>query len=107
LSNKRDDLVQRLATRTAGSARASSVFGEAVKRDGVTVIPVARARFGFGGGGRGGGGGARVTPLGYIQVDSSGAGFHPIVPPGRLLVVAAGAAAAGLALGFALRRRRR
>jgi uncharacterized spore protein YtfJ len=107
LSNKRDDLVQRLAARTAAAARASSVFGEPVKRDGVTVIPVARARFGFGGGGRGGGGRARVTPVGYIRVDSSGAAFRPIVPPGGLLIAAACGAAAGLALGLAYGRRRR
>jgi len=44
----------RLAERLGASASASSVFGEPVERDGVTVIPVARVRWGVGGGsGRG------------------------------------------------------
>jgi uncharacterized spore protein YtfJ len=52
------DGFSRLAERLGASASASSVFGEPVERDGVTVIPVARVRWGVGGGsGRGPGGG--------------------------------------------------
>jgi uncharacterized spore protein YtfJ len=68
------DGLSRLAERLGASASASSVFGEPVERDGVTVIPVARVRWGVGGGsGRGTGGGrgrgrrrgkADVTELG-------------------------------------------
>ena len=48
------DGFSRLAERLGASASASSVFGEPVERDGVTVIPVARVRWGVGGGsGRG------------------------------------------------------
>jgi len=48
------DGFSRLAERLGASASASSVFGEPVERDGVTIIPVARVRWGVGGGsGRG------------------------------------------------------
>ena len=39
-----------LSDRLGKGARAAAVFGEPVERDGVTVIPVAKARWGFGGG---------------------------------------------------------
>jgi uncharacterized spore protein YtfJ len=54
--------------------RASSVFGAPVERDGVTVIPVARALIGFGGGGderhraEGGGAGGFISPMGFIEM---------------------------------------
>ena len=81
-----DDFVERLAERIAGSTRASAVFGKPVERGGVTVIPVARARWAFGGGGgsdgeqrgSGGGGGGIVSPVGYIEVRKSGVEFKPI-----------------------------
>ena len=44
-------LVERLADKLGSSAHSTAVFGEPVERDGVTVIPVAKARWGFGGGG--------------------------------------------------------
>jgi uncharacterized spore protein YtfJ len=46
-----DNPAERLAEQLGDSVRASAVFGKPVERDGVTVIPVARARFAFGGGG--------------------------------------------------------
>lgn len=60
---------ERLAERIGARAGAAEIFGEPVVRDGVTVIPVARARWGFGGGGskregKEGGGGASVAPAG-------------------------------------------
>ncbi len=54
-----EGLIERLAEKLGSSARASAVFGEPVERDGVTVIPVAKARWGFGGGGGGPRGGRR------------------------------------------------
>ena len=41
---------ERLAETIGAAARASAVFGEPVEGQGVTVIPVARAKWGFGGG---------------------------------------------------------
>src|SRR5262245_38570153 len=74
-----DELIERIGQTVGERAHASTVFGEPVERDGLTVIPVAKARFGFGGGGGsggppgeegsggGGGGGAAVTPIGFIE----------------------------------------
>jgi len=102
-----------LAERIGARVQSSAVFGPAVERDGVTVIPVARARWGFGGGaggdgggeGSGGGGGGVVSPLGYIEVRESGAEFKPIRDP-RLVAVAAAATVcvAGLAARAVWRR---
>jgi uncharacterized spore protein YtfJ len=82
-------LVQRLAERMGATARASAVFGDPVERDGVTVIPVARAAWGFGGGGggepgregSGGGGGSLVAPLGYIEIRDGHAEFRSFHDP--------------------------
>ena len=69
------DGFSRLAERLGASASASSVFGEPVERDGVTVIPVARVRWGVGGGsGRGTGGGrGRGRRRGKADVSELGA----------------------------------
>jgi uncharacterized spore protein YtfJ len=110
-TSERSDLANELLEqigRTVGQrAQASAVFGEPVQRDGLTVIPVAKARFGFGGGGGagtsdgdegsggGGGGGAAVTPIGFIEVREDGAQFKRISTPMDLIpLVAAGAVAA-------------
>ena len=88
-------VVEQLAKQVGAHSHASSVFGEPVKRDGVTVIPVARviAAFGAGAGGGandqhntserggqgfGGGGGYIVTPVGVIEVREEGARFVPM-----------------------------
>ena len=108
------DFVRRLAETMGGTAGVSAIFGPPIERDGVTVIPVARAAFGFGGGiggegeqvGSGGGGGGLSTPLGYIEVRDTGAEFIPIRDP-RLtaVVVSAALGAAALAARACLRRR--
>ena len=82
-----------MAEKLGAVARAATVFGEPVERDGITVIPVAKARWGFGGGagrrkeegsggqeedGAGGGGGVQVTPVGFIEIKQNAANFRPI-----------------------------
>jgi len=75
-----------LAEKLGATARAATIFGDPVERDGLTVIPVAKARWGFGGGagkrrdedGAGGGGGAQVTPVGFIELRNGEAEFRPI-----------------------------
>lgn len=82
-----------MAEKLGAVARAATVFGDPVERDGVTVIPVAKARWGFGGGGgqrkdegsegkqedgAGGGGGVQVTPVGFIEIKKDEARFRPI-----------------------------
>jgi uncharacterized spore protein YtfJ len=102
-----NELLEQIGEKVGRRAHASAVFGEPVQREGVTVIPVARARFGFGGGGGsgrqeggegtggGGGGGASVQPIGFIEVREGDAVFKRITTPMDLLpLVTAGAIAA-------------
>jgi len=88
-----DKFIGTIAEKLGAVARAATVFGEPVERDGITVIPVAKARWGFGGGagfrkdddgdgrqedGAGGGGGVQVTPVGFIEIKNDAANFRPI-----------------------------
>lgn len=105
-----DELLERIGQTVGDKARASTVFGEPVEREGITVIPVAKARFGFGGGGGagsseseegtggGGGGGAVVSPVGYIEVRDGTAEFKRISNPVDVLVLVAAASLGALAV---------
>jgi uncharacterized spore protein YtfJ len=105
-----NELLERIGEAVGSRAQVSAVFGEPVEREGLTVIPVARARFGFGGGGGsgsreadegaggGGGGGASVNPVGYIEVRDGTAEFRRITTPTDLLALALAASAAALTL---------
>lgn len=108
------DLVERIAERLGAQARTTAVFGEPVEREGVTVIPVARAAWGFGGGsggegtdqqGSGGGGGVVAKPVGYIEVRADGAEFRSL-RSSRDDLVAAGIGAGLLLLAASVFRRR-
>jgi uncharacterized spore protein YtfJ len=95
------DFVERLAHMLGVEANASHIFAPPVGRNGITVIPVAKARYGFGGGGGqkrgeggGGGGGAVITPAGYIEISRDGTRYRPIRDP---LIVLAAAVAGGVA----------
>jgi uncharacterized spore protein YtfJ len=103
------DLLEQIGKTVGQRAQASAVFGEAVHQEGLTVIPVAKARFGFGGGGGGGtsdrgdqgsggggGGGAAVTPIGFIEVRGDGAQFKRITSPVDLVSLATAGAIAAL-----------
>jgi uncharacterized spore protein YtfJ len=112
-----DRLVERLVDRIGSRAGVKAVFGEPIERAGVTVIPVARVRWFAGAGagtgpverdqegamagGSGGGGGATATPVGYIEIGSSGATFKTIAEayPSPLFLLAAGVTAAILLRG--------
>ena len=84
--NATDRFMETIAEKLGGAARASTVFSEPIEREGITVIPVAKARWGFGGGighskdedGAGGGGGVQVTPVGFIEITNGHAKFRPI-----------------------------
>ena len=80
-------LVERLAQQLSTSANVQTVYGTPVERDGVTVIPVARASYGFGGGsgtnpsaaeGSGGGAGMHLSPVGYIELKQGSSRFYRI-----------------------------
>jgi len=103
-----DDLLAGLAERVGAKLVTSTVFGEAVARDGVTVVPVAVARFGLGGGsgsdprkgqeGEGGGAGGMVVPAGYIELKDGRSRFVPVVHPARMLALILGALVAVAAI---------
>src|SRR5215470_3114144 len=92
-------LVEKLAEKLGVTARAATIYGDAVERDGVTVIPVAKARWGMGGGGghrrhganegMGGGGGTIVKPVGYIEIREGRSRFRPIWDAGKILGLSA------------------
>ncbi|MEA2294262.1 MAG: hypothetical protein QOE86_1901 [Solirubrobacteraceae bacterium] len=81
-----------MAERLGQTAHASTVFAAPVERSGITVIPVARARYGFGGGtgeeGTGGGGGVMATPCGWIEITDSGSRYRPMRSRARRVVAA-------------------
>jgi uncharacterized spore protein YtfJ len=102
-----NELLERIGQTVGQRAQVSTIFGEAVEREGVTVIPVAKARFGFGGGGGsgtrseenqgaggGGGGGVAVSPIGYIELRDRSSQFKRIFTSTDIvaLVVAASVA---------------
>ena len=101
-----DALLATLAERIGARLSASTVYGEPVERDGVTVVPVAAARFAIGGGGgsdptkgqegEGGGGAGGVAPVGYIELKDGGSRFVPLVHPARMLGLVCCAVLAGL-----------
>src|SRR6266851_1718849 len=84
--------LERLANRVGINSKVSTVFGDPVERDGITVIPVARVSWGFGGGagsgsnpgqrqvaeGSGGGGRTMVSRVGYIQLQNGRAAVYPL-----------------------------
>jgi uncharacterized spore protein YtfJ len=86
LENTAKEFIGGMAEKLGAYAKAATIFGEPVERGGITVIPVAKARWGFGGGagrrkdedGAGGGGGAQVTPVGYIELKNCEAQFRQI-----------------------------
>lgn len=75
-----------LAQRFGATAKSTTIFGDPIDREGVTVVPVAKARWGFGAGagraaengGVGGGGGVQVNPIGYIEMRNGGTNFKRI-----------------------------
>jgi uncharacterized spore protein YtfJ len=101
-----NELLKRIGQTVGEKAHASTIFGEPVEREGVTVVPVAKARFGFGGGGgtgareegqgfgRGGGGGMSVDPVGYIEIRDRGSDFKRILTPRDVLALAVAASLA-------------
>ncbi|HLH11369.1 MAG TPA: spore germination protein GerW family protein [Methylovirgula sp.] len=87
------------------AARVETVFGEPIREQGCTIVPVARARWGFGGaskeagGSQAGGGGVRVDPVGIIVLRGGEAEFRPIGRGTLAFLI-------GLAVGLFVSRRR-
>ncbi len=97
-TTRADAVLERLGAAIGATVDISLVYGAPIERGGVTVVPVAKARWGFGGrtdrdapGARAdarGGGGLVLSPVGYIEVRDGGARFRPIRDPAALLLVA-------------------
>lgn len=96
-------LVSAIAERIGESSGVRAVFGEPVERDGVIVIPVARACWGAGGGGGGegedegygAGGGTIAAPHGFIEVADGKARYRRLRSPLRTVLLLAVVALAG------------
>jgi len=109
---RKPSFLERVAERIGMQASAKAVYAEAVERDGVTVIPVAKVRWGFGGGtgpkqgkrGKGGGGGLQATPLGYIEIKEGQTEFKPISDPMSLVPLVAMGGLAGWVVLRSLRK---
>lgn len=101
-----DDRFSRLVESLGGTASAQAVFGAAVEKDGVTIVPVARVRYGVGGGGGRGpgrkkkrddsdreqvgyghGGGVQAVPVGYIELRDGQTSYKRIADPARPLAM--------------------
>ena len=85
LTGNNETFVERLAHKLGITANAKYIFAEPIEREGVTIVPVAKAAYAFGGGsgekdgeeGSGGGGGVAVTPVGFIEIKNGETRFHP------------------------------
>jgi uncharacterized spore protein YtfJ len=106
--------IQSIVDRIQGSASVKTVYGEPIKVDGRTIIPVARVAYGFGmcscgnsgedqekqgkatGGCGGGGGGLSVNPIGVVEVAGGETRYIPIGIGAKL----AGALIVGIFLGI-------
>jgi uncharacterized spore protein YtfJ len=94
-------------------AGAKMVYGEPIRLETKTVLPVAKVRYGFGGGsgrgktgdehGGGGGGGLVAMPVGVVEVTETQTRFVPITTSRAVLA----ALAIGFCLGLVLSKRRR
>ena len=104
-------IVDGVIGRIVDTGGSRTVFGDPVRENERTVIPVARVtyRFGFGGGsgppensgepvpgGGGGGGMLNARPVGFIETSSSGSRFVPVIDWSQILTVTLGFAGAGL-----------
>ncbi len=83
-------MLEMVLERLGAHAGARAVFGEAVEKDGRTVIPVAQSIIGTGAGsggsdasgsGEGAGGGAMTRPIGYIEMTAQRTVFVPLRQP--------------------------
>jgi uncharacterized spore protein YtfJ len=113
------DLLQKIGETLGSTATVKSVFGEPIRVDGKTVVPVAKVAYGFGGGfgsgktgasadrqgeGGGGGGAVRAFPAGALEITETRTRFVPFIDfgrPGQLAI----AFAVGLLVGRTVSRR--
>lgn len=81
------------------------VFGEPIRHEGLSLIPVAKISGGGGGGADGSGFGGAAKPIGALVMDEGRVYWRPAADTGKILAVA-GAGVALFALVRALKRHR-
>ncbi len=85
-TNPTGALLGRLGASGGSTVGIAHVYGAPAEPAGVTVVPVARARWGFGGRAKPHSGGLVLAPVGYIGITDRGARFRPIGDRMRPLV---------------------
>jgi uncharacterized spore protein YtfJ len=95
-----EKVIEGIIGQVIGNAGSRTVFGDPVREEDRTIIPVARVtyRFGFGAGsgppvnagepvpgGGGGGGDLHARPVGFIETTSSGSRFVPAIDWSQIL----------------------
>lgn len=82
------EILDKIGQSLGAAATVKAVFGEPIRHEGRTVVPVAKVRYGFGAGaggvkhgdvgeGGGGGGGVMVSPAGALEISATGTRFVP------------------------------
>lgn len=111
-STRAEDIVLNLGDKFAATANAKSVYGEPVRVDNRTIVPVAKVAYGLGAtsggrngetvGGGSGGGGVGARPVGYIEITGEGTRYVEFSAVKNMVV----AAALGFMAGYLLRGRK-
>jgi len=119
------DLIEGAAEHLRTSASVKTVYGDPIKTDGKTVIPVAKVAYGFGAGsgsgsrtkkgeerklpvegeGEGVGGGVAARPVGVVEITDEGTKFVQFGAPKRLAISALIGTGIGIAFGWFLGRK--
>jgi uncharacterized spore protein YtfJ len=114
------ELIEGAVEHLRTSASVKTVYGEPIKAEGKTVIPVAKVAYGFGGGsgekksegdgkapaeGEGVGGGVTARPVGVVEITGGETKFLRFGQPKKLAIVGLVGSGVGLVLGFLLGRK--
>ena len=113
-------LIEAALDKVRSTAGVKTVYGEPIKVDGKTIIPIAKVAFGAKPGagpkpkdfkaetvGEGGRIGAYAVPVGVVEVSDDATKFVPINAKKQLSIAGAVGAAIGMVLGLVLGRRGR
>lgn len=116
-------LIEGALDKVRATAGVKTVYGEPIKVDGKTIIPIAKVAFGAGAGvdagsakpevpgaegkSEGAGVGAYATPVGVVEVSEQETKFVPINLRKKLTIAGALGAATGMLFGLFLGRSRR
>ena len=116
-------LIEGALDKVRATAGVKTVYGEPIKVDGKTIIPIAKVAYGAGAGAgagpakaegeaqrdaaEGAGVGAYAAPVGVVEISEGETKFVPINLKKKLGIAAAVGAAAGLVAGLFMRRGRR